>query len=134
MCTVCSIVILLTLIGHNTVYKSIPLIKYEWNVTCIKRNARPNNYQLITYYQRVEYSNTLWILFSDEIRPFFPEKWSFHPILSCIFIQSRVVEFSCSIRFSPTRIVTFSEVDSLLLISMNTVFVGLATKLLGALS
>ena len=25
-------------------------MKCEWNLTCIKRNARPNNIHLITYY------------------------------------------------------------------------------------
>ena len=29
---------------------SIPLMNNKWNVTMFKRNARPNNNQLITYY------------------------------------------------------------------------------------
>ena len=36
-------------------YNSIPLMKYEGNVTCINRNSRTNNNQLITYYLSVRY-------------------------------------------------------------------------------
>ena len=46
---------MILVIKDAIVGNSIPLINYEWNVTCINRNARSNNNQLITYYLLVPY-------------------------------------------------------------------------------